>query len=60
MIAKNGGRYLDTSRQSQAPRVNRRPPDPVVIIEFPDMGALNAFGTHQQNISPSLPCDNRL
>ena len=55
IIAKNGGRYLTRAGSHKLLEVNRRPPDRVVIIEFPDMGALN-----QQNISPSLRCANRL
>ena len=43
MIAAHGGRYLTKGGSHQLLEVTRRPPDRVVIIEFPDMAALQAW-----------------
>ena len=45
MIAKRGGRYLTKGGSHKLLETSRRPPDRVVIIEFPDMAALNAWYT---------------
>jgi uncharacterized protein (DUF1330 family) len=45
MIEKHGGRYLTKGGSHKLLEVDRRPPDRVVIIEFPDMAALNAWYT---------------
>jgi len=43
MIAKHGGRYLTKGGSHKLLETSRRPPDRVVIIEFPDMTALNKW-----------------
>jgi uncharacterized protein (DUF1330 family) len=43
LIAKHGGRYLTKGGSHKLLETARRPPDRVVIIEFPDMAALNAW-----------------
>lgn len=43
LIAKHGGRYLTKGGSHRLLEVDRRPPDRVVIIEFPDMAALDAW-----------------
>jgi uncharacterized protein (DUF1330 family) len=43
MIARHGGRYITRIGSHNVLETARRPPDRVVIIEFPDMGALNAW-----------------
>ncbi len=43
IIARHGGRYITTIGSHKVLETTRRPPDRVVIIEFPDMGALNAW-----------------
>lgn len=45
MIAKHGGRYITRGGTHKLLEVDRRSPDRVVIIEFPDMAALNAWYT---------------
>jgi uncharacterized protein (DUF1330 family) len=45
LIAKHGGRYITKGGSHKLLEVDRRPPDRVVIIEFPDMAALNAWYT---------------
>ena len=43
MIAGHGGRYITKPGSHKILETARRPPDRVVIIEFPDMSALNAW-----------------
>jgi uncharacterized protein (DUF1330 family) len=43
MIARHGGRYVTKVGSHKVLETARRPPDRVVIIEFPDMTALNAW-----------------
>ena len=43
MIAKYGGRYLTKGASHRMPEGGHWTPDRVVIIEFPDMDALNAW-----------------
>jgi len=43
MIAKHGGRYLTKGGSHKLPEGGHWEPDRVVIIEFPDMAALNAW-----------------
>ncbi|MBV9393401.1 MAG: DUF1330 domain-containing protein [Methylobacteriaceae bacterium] len=43
MIARHGGRYITKIGSHRILESARRPPDRVVIIEFPDIGALNAW-----------------
>jgi uncharacterized protein (DUF1330 family) len=45
IIAKHGGRYLTKGGSHKLLETSRRPPDRVMIVEFPDMAALNAFYT---------------
>jgi uncharacterized protein (DUF1330 family) len=45
MIAKHGGRYLTKGGSHKLLETDRRPPDRVAIIEFPDMASLNAWYT---------------
>jgi uncharacterized protein (DUF1330 family) len=43
MIAKHGGRHLTKGGSHKLLETSRRPPDRVVIIEFPDTAALDAW-----------------
>jgi uncharacterized protein (DUF1330 family) len=43
MIARHGGRYITKIGSHKVLESARRPPDRVVIIEFPDTSALNAW-----------------
>ena len=43
MIARHGGRYITRAGSHKVLESARRPPDRVVIIEFPDMSALDAW-----------------
>jgi uncharacterized protein (DUF1330 family) len=43
LIAKHGGRYLTKGGSHKMPEGGHWEPDRVVIIEFPDMDALNAW-----------------
>jgi uncharacterized protein (DUF1330 family) len=43
IIAKHGGRYLTKGGSHKLLETDRRPPDRVALIEFPDMAALNAW-----------------
>jgi uncharacterized protein (DUF1330 family) len=43
MIAKHGGRYLTKGASHRFPEGGHWQPERVVIIEFPDMEALNAW-----------------
>ena len=43
LIAKHGGRYITKAGSHKLLEVDRQPPDRVVIIEFPDIAALNAW-----------------
>ena len=43
MIAKHGGRYLTKGGSHRFPEGGHWLPERVVIIEFPDMAALNAW-----------------
>jgi len=45
MIAKHGGRYLTQGGSHILPEGGHWKPERVVIIEFPDMGSLNAWYT---------------
>ena len=45
IIAKYGGRYLTKGGSHKLPEGGHWKPERVVIIEFPDMGALNAWYT---------------
>jgi uncharacterized protein (DUF1330 family) len=45
MIAKHGGRYLTKGGSHKLLETTRKPPDRVVIIEFPDMAALDRWYT---------------
>ncbi len=45
MIARCGGRYLTKGGSHKLPEGGHWQPDRVVIIEFPDMAALNAWYT---------------
>ena len=54
MIARHGGRYLTKGGTHQLLETDRRPPDRVVIIEFPHMSALNAWYNSPQ-YQPLIP-----
>jgi uncharacterized protein (DUF1330 family) len=43
MIARHGGRYITKGGSHKVLETARRPPDRVVIIEFPDISALHAW-----------------
>jgi len=43
MIARHGGRYLTKGDSHKMPEGGHWKPERVVIIEFPDMGRLNAW-----------------
>ena len=43
MIAKHGGRYLTKGNGHRFPEGGHWKPERVVVIEFPDMDALNAW-----------------
>jgi uncharacterized protein (DUF1330 family) len=43
MMAKHGGRYLTKGSAHKLPEGGHWKPERVVIIEFPDMDALNAW-----------------
>jgi uncharacterized protein (DUF1330 family) len=43
LIAKHGGKYITKGGSHRLLETDRRPPDRVVIIEFPNMSALNAW-----------------
>jgi len=43
LIAKHGGRYITKAGSHRLLEVDRHPPDRVVIIEFPDIAALNTW-----------------
>lgn len=43
MIAEHGGRYLTKGGSHKLPEGGHWKPERVVIIEFPDMGNLNAW-----------------
>ena len=43
VIAKHGGRYLTKTLTHKMPEGGHWKPDRVLIIEFPDMDALDAF-----------------
>ena len=43
MIAEHGGRYLTKGGSHKMPEGGHWKPERVVIIEFPDMSALNAW-----------------
>jgi uncharacterized protein (DUF1330 family) len=43
MISKHGGRYLTKSGSHKMPEGGHWKPERIVIIEFPDMNALNAW-----------------
>ena len=45
MIAKHGGRYLTKGSSHNLPEGGHWKPERIVIIEFPDMGSLNAWYT---------------
>jgi uncharacterized protein (DUF1330 family) len=45
MIAKHGGRYLTKGGSHKMPEGGHWKPERVVIVEFPDMRALNAWYT---------------
>ena len=45
MIAKHGGRYLTKGGSHKLLETARKPPDRVVIIEFPDIAALDRWYT---------------
>jgi uncharacterized protein (DUF1330 family) len=45
MIAKHGGRYLTKGGSHKLLETTRKPPDRVVIIEFPDIAALDGWYT---------------
>ena len=45
MIAKHGGRYLTKAGSHRLPEGGHWQPERVVIIEFPDMAALNSWYT---------------
>jgi uncharacterized protein (DUF1330 family) len=53
IIAKHGGRYL-TKGSHKLLETSRRAPDRVMIVEFPDMEALNAFYTAPE-YQPLIP-----
>ena len=48
MIAKHGGRYLTKGGSHLFPEGGHWTPERVVIIEFPDMSALNAWYTSSE------------
>jgi uncharacterized protein (DUF1330 family) len=54
IIAKHGGHYLTKSGSHKLLETSRRPPDRVMIIEFPNMVALNAFYTAPE-YQPLIP-----
>src|SRR5258707_13480914 len=43
MIARHGGRYLTKGGSHKMPEGGHWKPERVVIVEFPDMGALDAW-----------------
>ncbi|MBV8848432.1 MAG: DUF1330 domain-containing protein [Methylobacteriaceae bacterium] len=43
MIARHGGRYITRIGSHKVLESKSRPPDRVVIVEFPDVTALNAW-----------------
>jgi len=45
MVARYGGRYLTRGENLKMPEGGRWTPERVVIIEFPDMAAINAWYT---------------
>jgi len=63
MIARHGGRYLTKSGSHKMPEGGHWKPERVVIIEFPDMNALNAWYTsaeYQPLISLRKQCTSDL
>ena len=48
IIAKHRGRYLTKGGSHKLLETNRRPPDRVALIEFPDMASLNAWYTSSE------------
>jgi uncharacterized protein (DUF1330 family) len=63
MIAKHGGRYLTKGGSHKMPEGGHWKPERVVIIEFPDMNALNAWYTsaeYQPLIALRKQCTSEL
>jgi len=63
MIAKHGGRYLTRGGSHKMPEGGHWKPERVVIIEFPDMNALNAWYTsaeYQPLIALRKQCTSEL
>ena len=63
MIAKHGGRYLTKGASHKMPEGGHWKPERVVIIEFPDMNALNAWytsGEYQPLIALRKQCTSEL
>ena len=63
MIAKHGGRYLTKAGSHKMPEGGHWKPERVVIIEFPDMNALNAWYTsaeYQPLIALRKQCTSEL
>jgi uncharacterized protein (DUF1330 family) len=63
MMAKHGGRYLTKGGSHKMPEVGHWNPERVVIIEFPNMAALNAWYTsaeYQPLIALRKSCTSEL
>ena len=63
MIAKHGGRYLTKGGSHLLPEGGHWKPERVVIIEFPDISALNAWYTspeYQSMIALRKECTSDL
>ena len=63
MIAKYGGRYLTKGGSHEMPEGGHWKPERVVIIEFPDMDALNVWYTsaeYQPLIALRKQCTSEL
>jgi uncharacterized protein (DUF1330 family) len=57
LIAKHGGRYLTKGGSHKMPEGGHWQPERVVIIEFPDMDALNAWYTRAR--VPAAHCPSQ-
>ena len=63
LFAKHGGRYLTKGGSHKMPEGGHWKPERVVIIEFPDMNALNAWYTsaeYQPLIALRKQCTSEL
>ena len=59
VMAKHGGRYLTKTSTHKSPEGGHWKPDRVLIIEFPDMDAVDAPSTTRLSISRSSPFVSR-